>query len=303
MGCVRGPAPGPKSLGRTSDGCVGPLQKRLWAGRDGPSSEFRPGKARIMPTPRALILRAPGANCDAEAEFAFTQAGAVAERLHVNRLREQPGLLKQFQVLVVPGGFTYGDDVAAGKILANQLAHFLGDALHRFRDAGKLILGICNGFQVLLKAGLIVPPDEDGPVATLAHNAGGRFEDRWVYLKAAPGRCPFLTGYDRLHVPIAHGEGNFLCRAPWILRGLEQAGQVVLRYVDADGRPGPYPVNPNGSQGDVAGICDVTGRVLGLMPHPERHVLPTHHPRWTRLGLAREGEGLPLLRNAVGFFG
>jgi phosphoribosylformylglycinamidine synthase len=255
-----------------------------------------------MPTPRALILRAPGANCDAEAQFAFEQAGALAERLHVNRLREQPSLLSQYQVLVVPGGFTYGDDVAAGKVLANQLAHFLGDALHKFRDAGKLILGICNGFQALLKAGLILPPDEDGPVATLAHNTSGRFEDRWIYLRATPGRCPFLTGYDRLHVPVAHGEGNFVCRERWILKGLEQAGQVVLRYVDADGRAGPYPINPNGSQGDVAGVCDVTGRVLGLMPHPERHVLPTQHPRWTRLGLADEGDGLRLFRNAVRFF-
>jgi phosphoribosylformylglycinamidine synthase len=255
-----------------------------------------------MATPRVLILRAPGANCDAEAEFAFQQAGAVAERLHVNRLREQPALLQRYQVLVVPGGFTYGDDVAAGKILGNQLAHFLGDSLRRFRDAEKLILGICNGFQAILKAGLLVPPDEDGPVATLARNASGRFEDRWVYLQATPGRCPFLTGIDRLHMPTAHGEGRFLCRQEWILQGLQQAGHVVLRYVDAEGRSGDYPVNPNGSQGDVAGLCDATGRVLGVMPHPERHVLPTQHPRWARLGLAAEGDGLALFRNAVRFF-
>jgi phosphoribosylformylglycinamidine synthase len=255
-----------------------------------------------MAVPKALIVRAPGANCDAEAQFALEQAGARAERVHINRLRENPALFQDHQILLIPGGFTYGDDVAAGKILANQLSHFLGDALRKFRDADKLILGICNGFQVLLKAGLIVPPDEDGPVATLTHNASGRFEDRWVTLQATPGRCPFLAGYDRLLVPVAHGEGNFICRAPWILSGLAQAGQVVLRYVDAAGRPGPYPVNPNGSQGDVAGLCDATGRVLGLMPHPERHVLPTQHPRWTRLGLAAEGDGLRLFRNAVEFF-
>ena len=254
-----------------------------------------------MATPRVLILRAPGANCDAEAQFAFETAGAVAERVHINRLREQPGLLQRYQILVVPGGFTYGDDVAAGKILANQLSCFLGDALRRFRDAEKLILGICNGFQAILKAGLLLPPDEDGAVATLAHNECGRFQDRWITLQASPGRCPFLTGIDRMHVPIAHGEGRFLCREEWILRGLEQAGQVVLKYTagpDDDGRP----YNPNGSQGDLAGLCDATGRVLGLMPHPERHVLPTQHPRWTRLGLAEEGEGLALFRNAVRFF-
>src|ERR671935_2248987 len=139
-----------------------------------------------MATPRALILRAPGANCDGETQFAFEQAGGLAERVHINRLREQPGLLQRYQILVVPGGFTYGDDVAAGKILANQLAHFLGETLRRFRDADKLILGICNGFQALLKAGLLLPADEEGPLATLAHNACGKFEDRWIYLQATP---------------------------------------------------------------------------------------------------------------------
>ena len=165
-----------------------------------------------------------------------------------------------------------------------------------------MILGICNGFQTLLKAGLIVPPDDEGPVATLAHNTGGKFEDRWVHLKATPGKCVFLKGYGQYLLPVAHGEGNFVVREEWMLRGLEQAGQVVLRYVDAAGKPGGYPINPNGSLGDVAGVCDVSGRVLGLMPHPERHVLPTHHPQWTRLGLAGEGEGLRLFRNAVEFF-
>jgi phosphoribosylformylglycinamidine synthase I len=256
-----------------------------------------------MATPRVLILRAPGANCDQEAQFAFEQAGAVAEPLHINRLRENPKLLLQYQIMTIPGGFTYGDDVAAGKILAVQLQHFLGDAMRAFRDKERLILGICNGFQVLLKAGMIVPPDiDEGPTATLAHNANGKFEDRWIHLEATPGRCPFLKGYKRLHLPIAHGEGNFICKQEWILKGLFQAGQVVLRYVNANGLPGKFPVNPNGSQGDVAGVCDPTGRVLGLMPHPERHVVPTQHPQWTRHGLASEGDGLRLFRNAVEFF-
>lgn len=256
-----------------------------------------------MPKPRVLILRAPGANCDEETQFAFERAGAAqVERLHINRLREKPALLEQYQILVVPGGFAYGDDVAAGKILANQLSVFLAEELLRFRDREKLILGICNGFQALLKAGLIIPPDDDGPLATLAHNTSGKFEDRWIYLKARPGKCPFLKGYDLFQLPVAHGEGNFLCRAGWILKGLDQAGQIVLRYVDAAGAPGVYPVNPNGAQDDVAGICDPTGRVLGLMPHPERHVLPTQHPQWTRKGLADEGDGLRLFRNAVEFF-
>jgi phosphoribosylformylglycinamidine synthase len=249
-----------------------------------------------------LILRAPGANCDGEAHFAFERAGAAVERVHVNRLRENPALLLAYQVLTIPGGFTYGDDVAAGKILANQLRSFLGDVLRRFRDDGKLILGICNGFQVLLKAGLLVPAVEGVVPATLTSNASGKFEDRWVRLKANPGRCPFLYGYDQLEAPVAHGEGRFVCRDEATFRTLDAAGQLVLRYVDAAGKPGPYPVNPNGSQGDVAGVCDETGQVLGLMPHPERHILPMQHPQWTRRPPAAEGDGLLLFRNAVRYF-
>jgi phosphoribosylformylglycinamidine synthase I len=251
-----------------------------------------------MATPAALVLRAPGANCDEETQFAFERAGGRADRVHVRRLRENPRLLRQYDILAIPGGFSYGDDVAAGKILAVELTAFLGDALREFRDAEKLIIGICNGFQVLLKAGLLVPPDEDGPLATLAHNAGGRFEDRWTHLQATSGQCVWLKECDRLFLPVAHGEGQFVCRKDWILQGLEQSGQVVLRYVLPDGRPAVYPDNPSGSQGSVAGLCDASGRVLGLMPHPERHVLPTQHPRWTREGLREEGDGLKLFRNA-----
>lgn len=255
-----------------------------------------------MTKPRALILRAPGANCDGEAQFAFEQAGAVAERLHINRLRENPKLLHQYQILCVPGGFTYGDDVASGKILGNQLRFFLEDSLRTFRDREKLILGICNGFQALLKAGLILQPDEDGPLATLTHNISGKFEDRWIHLQVSSESSPFLQGYNRLYLPVAHGEGNLVFRESWIMKGLEQTGQVVLRYVDEQGQPGPYPINPNGSQGDIAGLCDATGRVMGLMPHPERHVLPIQHPHWTRRGPATEGEGLRLFKNAVNYF-
>ncbi|MFQ3592444.1 MAG: phosphoribosylformylglycinamidine synthase subunit PurQ [Gemmataceae bacterium] len=245
-----------------------------------------------MANVRVLILRAPGANCDAETQFAYEKAGAYVERIHINRLRENPALLQQFQILTVPGGFTYGDDVAAGKLLANQLTHYLGDALRKFRDSEKLILGICNGFQALLKSGLLLLPDEDGPLATLTSNVSGIFQDRWVHLAAHSGKCPFLKGVDSLYLPVAHGEGRFVCRSEWELQGLIEAGQAVLRYRE----------NPNGSQGDIAGLCDVTGRVLGLMPHPERHVLGTQHPRWTREGLRAEGDGLALFRNAVRYF-
>ena len=255
-----------------------------------------------MATPTVLILRAPGANCDEETQFAFERAGANAERVHVRRLRENPDLLRRYEILAIPGGFTYGDDIAAGKILAVELTAFLGDALREFRDAEKLVIGICNGFQTLLKAGLLIPPDEDGPLATLALNAGGRFEDRWTHLQATPGQCAWLKDCDRLFLPVAHAEGQFVCRKDWILEGLQQASQIVLRYVTAEGGPANYPDNPSGAQGGVAGVCDATGRVLGLMPHPERHVLPAQHPRWTRERLREEGDGLQLFRNAVQFF-
>ncbi len=274
----------------------GYLPHSILSGREARSTK------NSMTKPRVLILRAPGANCDIETQFAFERAGADAERIHIKRLRERPNELMRYQILVVPGGFTYGDDVAAGKILANQLAHFLGDVLRRFRDAERLILGICNGFQALLKAGLLVPPDEEGPLATLAHNDSGKFEDRWVTLRATPGKCPFLNGLERLYLPVAHGEGRFVCREQWLLSGLQQSGQVVLRYVHPQDEAVAYPFNPNGSQDEVAGLCDASGRVLGLMPHPERHVLPTQHPRWTREGLAEEGDGLSLFRNAVRCF-
>jgi phosphoribosylformylglycinamidine synthase I len=273
-----------------------------------------------MAAVHVLVLRAPGANCDEETQFAFQLAGAQAERVHIGRLRENPRLLRHYQVLAIPGGFTYGDDVAAGKILANQLRFYLAEELQRFRDEGKLILGICNGFQALLKAGLLVPPirvpksvlcvigetadREEVEVipATLAANAHGRFEDRWVFLATQPNHCPFLAGYDRWQAPVAHGEGRFLCPHQSVWQELEHRGQLVLRYVDAEGQLAGFPFNPNGSQGNVAGMCDPTGRVLGLMPHPERHVLPTHHPHWPRRGLAVEGDGLRLFRNAVRYF-
>ncbi|MCS6864380.1 MAG: phosphoribosylformylglycinamidine synthase I [Gemmataceae bacterium] len=255
-----------------------------------------------MATPHALILRAPGTNCDHEVQVAFEMVGGLASRVHLNALRDDPRQLRRYQILVLPGGFSYGDDIGAGKVQALYMQHFLTDALRQFRDQDKLILGICNGFQVLLKAGLLLPPDEDGPLATLAANDSGHYEDRWVYLQATPGKCPFLKGIDRLYVPVGHGEGKFICRKEWIAKGLEQAGQVVLRYVDAHGQRGGYPVNPNGSQDDIAGICDATGRTLGLMPHPDRHLFPTQHPHWTRNGLKSEGDGLAIFRNAVEFF-
>ncbi|HUY92109.1 MAG TPA: phosphoribosylformylglycinamidine synthase subunit PurQ [Pirellulales bacterium] len=267
--------------------------------------------------PRALILRAPGTNCDVESAFAFQCAGALAERLHINRLLENSGLLREFQILCLPGGFSYGDDLGAGRILGNQIRHHLFDWLHEFKAAGKLVLGICNGFQILTKSGILLetaadlgrpstPPQDLSPPATLTGNASGKFEDRWVRLRVSSDKCVFFAGIESMYLPVAHAEGRFVARDQRVLAELEAAGQLALKYAPLDGGHSqggvPYPDNPNGAMADVAGVCDATGRVCGLMPHPERHIDPTQHPRWTRGPLAEEGDGLRVFRNAVRYF-
>jgi phosphoribosylformylglycinamidine synthase len=252
-------------------------------------------------SPRVLVLRAPGANCDEETDYAFERAGAQAERVHVNRWLESPQLASEFQILCLPGGFSYGDDLGSGRILANQLRHHLSDSLAAFRDAGKLILGICNGFQVLVKSGLLDSDDERGPGATLTWNSSGRFIDRWVHLQVASDRSPFLNGIDRMTLPIAHAEGRFVARDDASLNRLESAGQITLRYCEGQ-CSSPLPFNPNGAERDLAGLCDRTGRVFGLMPHPERFIDPTQLPTWTRMEPFEEGDGLKVFRNAVKYF-
>lgn len=259
-----------------------------------------------MPAPRVLILRAPGTNCDGETAFAFETAGAKTEKVHLNRLLESPKLAEQFQILCIPGGFSYGDDIAAGRIFGNQIRHHLYDALNEFKAAGKLILGVCNGFQILIKSGVLLPDKADEPIATLTLNDSGKFEDRWVQLRTAGDKCVFLKGVDEMYLPIAHAEGKFVARDAATLARLEEQGQLVLRYTAGAGapitnEPLSYPANPNGALANVAGVCDETGRVLGLMPHPERHIDPTQHPRWTREPRER-GDGLVIFENAVRYF-
>lgn len=249
--------------------------------------------------PRVLVLRAPGTNCNEETADAWQRAGASPETWHVRRVVESPALLDSFQVVTIPGGFSHGDDLGAGVILAAHLRAGLGDALRRFHDRGGLILGICNGFQVLVRAGLLPGPKLAGR-ATLTFNDSGHFESRWVHLAPTPGLSPFVRFRDPIELPVAHGEGKFVLGDGASLADLEGAGQVVLRYCHGDGSPATsHPANPNGSAGAVAGVCDPTGRIFGLMPHPERHVDPLHHPRWTRRGPAREGDGLQIFRDAV----
>ena len=259
---------------------------------------------------RVLILRAPGTNCDQETAFAFGQAGADTEIIHINRLLSEPTLADQYQILCLPGGFSYGDDIAAGRIVAGQIRHHLTEELQRFREDGKLILGICNGFQILLKSGILLP-DEAGKSApaTLAWNESGYYQDRWVHVGTDSGsesKCVFLRDIERMYLPIAHAEGRFVTRDAGTFAALSTGGQLALRYTTANGATSndalPFPDNPNGSQANVAGVCDSSGRVFGLMPHPERHIHPTQHPQWTRLPQREVGDGFKMFQNAVQYF-
>ncbi len=227
-----------------------------------------------MSGPRAIVVRAAGTNCDRETAHALELAGARVETVHVGRLAERPRSLEEYGILVLPGGFSYGDDVASGRILALELERRLGDALLRFVDDGRIVLGICNGFQVLVRMGLL--PGKAGR-ATLTDNDSGRFECRWVTLRAGPGASIFCPPGTLLEMPVAHGEGKFLVESPGVLAKMEAGSQVAFVY-EGDG----YPANPNGSVAGIAGVADPTGRVLGLMPHPERFVHPWQHPTWTR---------------------
>ena len=258
----------------------------------------------------ALVLRTAGTNCDGETVEALRRAGARTELVHVRRVVEDPRRLDAARLLVIPGGFSYGDDIAAGRVLGYELRSLLAEAMRGFVARGGLVLGVCNGFQVLVDTGLLEsapgePPPAERSIA-LAANASARFECRWVVLRGERCACPWIEPGELTPMPVAHGEGRFVTRDAATLARLADRGQIALRYVRPDAAqaasdraPAPYPHNPNGSLEDIAGICDPSGRVLGLMPHPERNVQPWHHPWWTRLGARTEGEGLSFYRRMV----
>ena len=247
---------------------------------------------------RVLVLRAAGINCDEETAFAWRNAGAAVETAHVNRLVEQPRLLAEFQVLTIPGGFSYGDDIASGKILSNQLVHHLGDDLGQFVARGGAVLGICNGFQVLVRMGLL-PGSDCGVPCTLTLNDSGRYEDRWVTVRATSPACVFLDPETTFVFPVAHGEGKVLpAGGEDSITRLEAQGRIALKYVSADGNAPNFPANPNGSIGNVAGLTDATGRILGLMPHPERNLFPAP-PGCSTRDFNAETAGARFFRRAV----
>ena len=247
--------------------------------------------------PKVLIVRTAGTNCDKETEFAFKTAGADTYLQHINYIKQKKDLTN-YQIICIPGGFSYGDDLGAGKILSLEFMCWLSDELKKFIDKGGLILGICNGFQVLVKTGIL--PDLDfKQKITLTSNDSARFESRWVYLKVDSKSVWLKNLPDVITFPIAHGEGKFYAEGD-VLYKIEESGLVALRYVDESMNLAGYPFNPNGSVNNIAGITDYTGRILGLMPHPERFIFKHHSPFWK--DKQTSPFGIEIFKNSVAYF-
>jgi len=236
---------------------------------------------------KALILRGPGTNCDQEAGFAFEEAGAKSEFIFIDTLLKTPTILSESQILTVPGGFTYGDDLGAGTAMAARLSA-LKDKILSFVDKGNLVIGICNGFQILIKSGLL--PGFEGAKATLTLIPGATFRDQWLNLQVESSRCVFTKGIKTLHIPMANSEGRLFIADDYTKKKIEK-DHIALKYVGND---------PTSSDEHIAGLCDETGRILGLMPHPERNIFKHSPPDWQdgKPG----GEGLQVFKNAVEYF-
>lgn len=259
---------------------------------------------------RALIITGFGLNCEAETAHALRLSGAVVDQVHLNDLIDAPHLLDQYHILALIGGFSFGDHIGAATVFANRLKYRLKEPIHRFVADGRLVVGICNGFQTLVKFGLL--PGLDGNYesqrVTLTANTSGVFRNAWVRLHVdSESPCVFTRDLERIELPIRHGEGRFVAESDALLRRLRGEHLVPLRYADPKtGNPTTeFPDNPNGSSDAVAALCDPTGRVFGMMPHPEGSWSPLLHPDWPRRkrngDLPERGEGLGIFDNAVTF--
>lgn len=248
---------------------------------------------------KALILTGYGINCENESKYAIEKSGGNADIYHLNKVIENPKLLENYNMLMVPGGFSFGDDLGSGKVFGNKMKFKLKDQLSDFVKAQKLVLGVCNGFQILVKMGLLPEPDFQQRV-TLINNDSGHYEDRWVILKGnLKSPCVFSKGIDYLLVPVRHGEGKFVPQNEETLKSIIANEQIVFQYVDETGNTNaPFPYNPNGSVMGIAGICDKSGRIFGLMPHPEAFNIPQNCPYWVK-GNVKEALGLKVFKNAV----
>ena len=257
-----------------------------------------------MQPPRVLILHAPGTNRDKDAALAVEMAGGKPEIVLMKTALDPTFPWFNYQMIIIPGGFSYGDDLGAGRIWAHTLQTQLHDVFSAFVEKGRPVLGICNGFQVLVKSGILPAlskPTITSPQATLTFNTSGHFECRWVWIEADPQSPCIFTGGETLRVlcPVAHGEGKFVAANDGVASALLNQHQVALRYVGAEGQPASYPDNPNGSLFDIAGVCNPTGNVLGLMPHPEDHIFPQQHPHFHR-GIST-GSGLALFERGLAY--
>ena len=260
---------------------------------------------------RALVIKGYGINCENEMGEACHLAGADSDYIHINDILSPAFSLSSYQLLLLPGGFSFGDELGAGKAFANRLNHAskMKQNLHAFVQDGGCILGVCNGFQLLVKLGLL--PFGLNQEATLTHNDSMQFENRWSHHTVCQSHCVFTQGIDRLYLPVRHGEGKLILRSSVLLNQLNENGQIPLRYADVNGEPTQsYPENPNGSIEAIAGICDPTGRVLGMMAHPEAYTNKLQHPCWTRereicsrekKPFDRTGDGLKLFQNVVNY--
>lgn len=264
---------------------------------------------------KAVVITGYGTNCELEMAQACRLGGAdQVDVVHLSELLAGEYSLDDYQLLNLAGGFLDGDDLGAGQAGAHRLLHArvktsgepLRDQLQRFISAGKLIIGVCNGFQLLTKTGLLPGFEQryDRRLLSLTHNDSSRFEDRWCQLRVEPDcPCVFTRGLETLYLPIRHGEGKFVTANDTVYQLLADNHQVALRYADPQSGAATmdYPWNPNGSPGAVAGICDPSGRIFGLMPHPEAFLHRVNHPRWTREDLPEEGQGVALFRNGIDF--
>ncbi|MCL5408568.1 MAG: phosphoribosylformylglycinamidine synthase I [Candidatus Omnitrophica bacterium] len=248
---------------------------------------------------KVLILRTSGTNCDFETEWAFNICGAKAERVHLLSIINGKKNINNYDILVIPGGFSYGDDLGAGKVFANEIKLKIWESIEIFKKSKKPIIGICNGFQVLVKAGII--PFWGKNSASLTWNNSGRYEDRWVYLKIESSLSPFFKNLPEIiRLPVAHAEGKFVVKDKITLNKIGKNKQIILKYVKPSGEISGYPYNPNGSQENIAGVCDESGLIIGLMPHHERALLSIHLPDWTRQKREKVfGYGYIILKNMV----
>lgn len=251
---------------------------------------------------RVIILTGYGINADKELQWAFNLAGGKADLVHLEDLIENQKLLNGYQILAFPGGFSFGDHIASGKVIANIIKYNLLENIKEFIERKKLIIGICNGFQIITKLGLV--PNIDGKYnqgCSLIENNSAKFEDRWVWVKNTQKNSIWLNKITQLYLPVRHGEGKFITKDKIILDDIEQNNQISLKYIDPSNESVKYPFNPNGSVLDIAGITNKTGTVFGLMPHPEAFLFKENHPNWTE-NIQIEHTGLEIFKNGIKYF-